>query len=1466
MDSRQGAEACAEGMDSFFGPRVDQSCRSFDFTLEFEDIVIACLPAAFFLLLLPGEAFLHLRKSQKYPVRSKGYISQALILVVLLVLQLAFLILRTQSPRLQTHASIAADVSSLAATFGALGLLTVNSQRSYRPSTLLSLYVTVSVVLGIVRARTLWLMSSTAPAPSLKTAIVVVTFIYLALDSADDRSHLDVNQKGHENSSQQQCAPEQFCGLWKRTIFSWLLVVFRLGSSKVLAINDVPPLDTHLRSSVLRKQLTSTWVIYEQLKRHSLLRASFRAYLGSFCLTVIPRLCLTVFTFSQPLLINNTISWVTQDSPDKRYGKALIGAWALVYLGLAVSMSIYRYQNFRFLTMFKGGLEALIYHRTLETRTANFGEVTAISLIGTDIPRIVESFKEIHELWAAPVDIAVAVWLLEQQLSVACVTPVVIAVVFIAITAQLSVSTKLEQRRWIEMVQERLRCTTNMLGNIKAVKMLGLSDIMSKVISNMRTDEIRISRRFRVLLVVRIVLSNGIANIAPMATFGVYAITTAFWKQQSLLTAQAFTSVALTALLTKPVLVFIQALPAAIQSVGSFDRIQDYASYSSTALKADPHIENEECAEDYDRWPSFEKVRVRQGAEERSISLKSEGFSWSLTSQDVLRDINLQIELGTFTVVVGPVGSGKSSLLHSILGETISKTGGASEVKRPRIAFCSQEAWLENTTARQSIIGPYAYEENWYNTVRTACALDSDLQCLAKGDLTSVGSNGSSLSGGQRQRIALARALYSKCSIVLLDDVFSGMDANTVKHISSQLLGPHGLFRKRSITVVLATHNRQLGSLADSVIIMEEGRVVETIRSRTLVAEDDSTDPLKHGLSDIDAEIPADGPTSQPGSDGSIQGKASRPPAEIPVGDTDESLSDVKRKSGDPLVYKYYFASAGWLQVTGFVISLVLWILCTEFPTIWIKRWSDANTVHPNQNIGMYMGVYVALGVMGLLMVLSICWTLFIQIISNTAHQLHDDLLESTLKAPYQFFTKTDTGSLTNRFSQDLELVDMELPVYVINYGTAAAQCMAKIVILAIFSRYLAITVPFLCAAVFFLQRYYLQTSRQIRLLGIEAKAPLYTSFQEVVAGAATIRGFGWQQHYQVRNAHLIDTSQRPHYLQFCIQQWLTFVLDFIVAIMVVILITIVVTLQDQLDPGSVGVSLTAVVSFNIVLARVIQMWTGMESSIGAVARIKQFVAETDSENGSSDPRFHPSPGWPQQGSITFTDLAARHRPESEPVLKGVTLVVRPSAHLAICGRSGSGKTSIILCLLKMLDIESGSITIDSVSASDLSPSTLRSVVTVIPQEPFLLPGSIRLNLNPHDQDSDAELTRILERVGLQSLLTKHGLDGLVDWDTWSSGQRQMLCFARAITKRSKIIVLDEATSNVDAKTEDRMQDIIDTELRGCTVLAIMHRLVHVAKYDQVALLENGMVVEYGDPKKLLSGETKFKELFENQE
>ncbi|KAF7542600.1 hypothetical protein G7Z17_g11429 [Cylindrodendrum hubeiense] len=961
--------------------------------------------------------------------------------------------------------------------------------------------------------------------------------------------------------------------------------------------------------------------------------------------------------------------------------------------------------------------------------------------------------------------------------------------------------------------------------------MLGLSEIMSTVIHKLRRDEIQTSKGFRILLTVRIVLW-------PVVTFGMYAIIAVYWKNESLLTAQAFTSITLISLLTRPVLMFIQALPDVLQSIGSFDRIQEYANYypkkptSDHSTDAAPHDSRSVISlQSLTGGVQYSSARV---SGDHFISLHGQSFSWKPAGPTVLTDIEMRVDSESLTAIVGPIGSGKTSLLESIIGETIPISGTISKGVGS-VAYCPQEPWLENTTIRKNILGVSPYDPKWYETVQNACALGPDLEQIKLGDMAAVGSKGCSLSGGQKQRIALARAVYSRCSVIFLDDTFSGMDARTIEHISNSLLGRNGIFRRYRVTVVLATHNHKLMALADKIIALEGGKVVEVGSPAVLLTSNGYINHLGITLNDEAVEEKTQHMTHNDSTD-----EESRVSEEL-MEEPDAIAEDARRKTGDPLVYKYYFESSGWFIVGLFVLTLALWVFCLEFPTIWLKWWSEANALHPNEKIGMYMGVFALFGAVGTFMVFAVCW------------------------APYRFFSTTDTGSLINRFSQDMELIDMELPMYMVNYTTSAMMCVAKLIILVIFSKYLAATVPVIATMLFFLQRFYLKTSRQVRLLGIEAKAPLYTSFQETVVGAPTIRAFGWQQRYQARNDVLIDTSQRPEYLQYCIQQWLTFTIDIIVTIIVVILLTIVVKLRSKFDAGSVGVSLTAVVSFNNALSRVIQMWTAMESSIGAVNRVQRFVAETESEGtgeGGAGPK-EPS-DWPKDGSVEFLNLVASHGPDSDPVLKGVSLSVKPAEHIAICGRSGSGKTSLILCLLQMLDIQSGNINIDSVSIASLSPSHLRSKVNVIPQDPFLLPGSVRFNIDPFGEASDDEIIRALNRVGLWELIKEQGLGKEMDSASWSAGQKQLLCLARAMVRRKKVIIFDEAASSVDSDTERIIQDIIDSEFKNCTVLSIMHRLHYVTKYDRVALLDAGTLIEYDQPLKLLAEQSSFRVLYES--
>ncbi|KAF6834852.1 ABC transporter [Colletotrichum musicola] len=1447
--------ACSAFSDRSFGPRVDPDCRSFDFTLRFEDIFFACLPSALFILLAPSRIALLLRQPTAFSLRSKLLAAKLVTLTALLASQIAFLALRTQNQPFQTSASVAADVLSFLASIVASLLSILTHQRSLRPSTLLGLYLSASIILGVARVRTLWLLEQDASVPAVLTIGFVLTTAATILESiASKKTASDIKHS----------TPEQCSGFWARTCFFWLAQTFSVGYRKVISLSDLPDLDSSLESRVLHKGLATAWDKYDHRRHRSLLRACFRSYLIPFLAPVIPRLCLTVFTFAQPFLINTTVTFVGQETPDANFGRGLIGAWALVYVGIAVTTSIFHYHNVRFTTRLRGGLIALVYHQAVNTREVDTGDITAVTLMGTDVERIFHSMGMVHMVWGSLLDIIVASWLLGLQLSLACLAPIVLVLVFIAAMSKISVPTQKAQTRWIERIQERLKVTTAMLGEMKAVKMLGLTKVMDSSVQKLRNDEISTSKSFRKLLVATLLLSLTPINLAPIVTFAVYTIISVFWKNDTLLPAQAFTSIALISLLSNPVVLFIQLLPMVVQSFACFDRVQDFCNYgpapATTGNLDTPTPDGSQSITDTGLEPleSVDPVKSLSALQSLVVSFRGETLGWK-QDQPVLHDLNVDIHRAAVTVVVGPVGSGKSTFLSAVLGDLIpvasmSKSAFPNSGSKNEIAYCSQSPWLENTSIQRNILGVSSYEPKWYDTVVSACGLDADLQTLPMGDNTPIGSKGVSLSGGQKQRIVLARAVYSKRRVVVLDDVFSGMDAHTSHHVSRNLLGPNGLLRRNLVSVVAATHSHKIMALADTIISLEDGRIGEIGSPATLSQSGGYVHRLglKLGPSDITTELPD--------TDDDAQHADEQPAKQLPA--DQPTHTDIRRKNGEMSVYKYYLASAGWKAVTLYAVSCVMWVFFTEFSTVWVKWWSERNAADPNKSVGYYMGIYAAFGVMGTLCASLACWFAFVDIISNSAVQLHSDLLRTTLASTFHFLTKTDSGEILNRFSEDMQLLDMDLPSDMVNYTSTAVTALAKIVIMAVFSQYLGITIPFFVTILYFLQRFYLQTSRQVRLLGIEAKASLYTHFSESVAGAATVRAFGWQRQYEERNYRHIDTSQRPGYTQSCIQYWLMFVLNLLVAVLAVVLVVVVVIWHDRFSAGSVGVSLVMVIGFSETLARVIQSWTKLESSVGAAARVRRFVMETETE-ASSGKREIPE-AWPRSGALGFSNVVASYGPDTEPVLKGVSLAIEAGQHVAICGRSGSGKTSLILSLLQMTDMREGKFELDGVDVSTLVPAELRTRINVVSQDAFLMPGSIRLNLDPFGEASDdEEIARALQRVGLWRLVQDQGgLDQEMDVAGWSAGQKQLLCLARAVIRKSKILILDEAMSSVDGDTESVMQDVVDAEFRDCTVLAVMHRLKHVSRYDKVALLGDGQLLEYGSPSSLISGETKFAELF----
>ncbi|KAF4774111.1 ABC transporter [Colletotrichum scovillei] len=1408
--------------DRSFGPRVNHQCRSFDFTLFFEDAALTALVA----------------------------------------FQVVFLALRTRYSSFKTTASISADVTAVASTIAVFALSALTHRRSQRPSTLVVLYLSVSSILGVARLRTLWLLSNELAVPTIFTCILFLSLVALVLES------VAVTKQQTESeplNNDKYVTPEQNSGFWARTCFWWLARTFRLGYTKVISLSDLPGLGPSIQSHRLHTELTASLDNYNHQHRHSLLRASLRSYFVPFLSPILPRLCLTVFTFAQPFLINTTVAYVARTSPDANYGRGLIGAWALVYLGIAVSTSVYQYHNFRFATRLRGGLIALLYRHAVHTREVDSGEITAVTLMGTDVERIFGAMSMFHSVWASLLEIAIASWLLGRQLSVACLAPILLVLVFIAATSRISVATKTAQMRWIERIQQRLRVTTVILGDMKAVKMLGFGRVMTGVLQRLRVDEVETSKSFRKLLVTTLLLSLTPINLAPIVTFTIYVIVSVFWKHATLLPAQAFTSIALIALLTTPVVEFIQLLPMVVQSIGCFSRIQDFCNYTHEPGLSDESTGDSPSSE-HSQEPAFGLESLARTdspllTQKHIVSWENQYFGWG-KDQAVLDGITVDVPRGMLTVVVGPVGSGKSSFLSALIGELKSRSSNRTtehpeDNERCAMAYCSQSPWLENGTLRQNILGISIFEQKWYDSVVSACGLEADLQALEKGDLTVIGSNGVNLSGGQKQRVALARAVYSRCKVVVLDDVFSGIDAHTSCTATTRLLGLNGLFRQHHVTAVIATHDRNIMQFADNMVAIESGRIQEVGSPMTLASQKGYVSKLGFKASQYDNAIEEAEMSGSSRSPMEIEVSPANPHAEAPHGNT-----DVRRKNGEKAVYLYYLRNAGRKAVVMYTVSVVAWIFFSEFATIWIKWWSDSNTSAPNTSIGYYLGIYVTIGILGTVGASLAAWFAFLDVVPNTALGLHNDLLQTVFAASFRFLSKTDSGELLNRFSEDMQLVDMDLPATMVNYTSTAISVLAKVVILAVFSQYLGITLPFLAIVLFFLQQFYLQTSRQICLLGIEAKAPLYTHFSESVAGGPTIRAFRWQSEYQERNYGYIDTFQRPNYVQSCIQAWLTFVLNLLVAALAVMLVSTVVTWHDKFSASSVGVSLIMVIGFSEVLARLIQTWTKLESSIGAVARVRRFVSETETETSVGKTSL--SSEWPPSGAISFSDVSASYSPGDGLVLKGVTLTIEAGQHIAICGRSGSGKTSLVLSLLQMMHVTKGIIKLDSVDLATVVPNDLRSRINVVTQDPFLVPGTVRFNIDPFGVVSnDGEIPRALEKVGLWGIVSRQGgLDKEMDSSAWSAGQKQLLCLARAIVRKSRVLILDEVMSSVDAATESVMQNVVDTEFAGCTVLAVMHRLGHVGQYDKVALLGDGEVLEFGDPQELISGNTQFSELY----
>ncbi|KAH7152638.1 putative ABC multidrug transporter [Dactylonectria macrodidyma] len=1439
--------------------------EDFDFNVQFEQLFFSIIPSVLFIVTSLWRTIYQSRK----PTVVNAPVFQLVKLGAITTyvgLELALLILVAVGSFKVTSMFIASAVLKLVSALLMITLSLVDHSKSPRPSVLLNSYLFLTLLLDVAQARTLFLSSGEKPEltySSIFAATIGFKVGILLLEAQRKSRWVSWDEKEH--------SPEETSGIFSLGVFFWLNKMFLVGYKKVMTLKDLYPLESGLSSRLLHEEFSRN-MDYSKLKgdNFGLVKVLTRTLKVPLLLPIPSRLALLGFTFCQPFFIEKLLVHLAEGEVDANVGYGFIGASVLIYTGIAISTALTWYFHFRMLAMARSILVTETFIRATKARIGTGDDSAALTLMSTDIERINMGFRALHDTWASVIQAAVAAWMLYNQLGAVFVAPIVVVIVCFIGLVILMKFTGDSQRAWMAGVQKRVGLTATVISNMKNLKISGLSTAVSDFVQNLRVEELEAGARFRKIAIIAALFGFIPLMFAPPLTFA--------FAQRTLDATRMFTSLSYLLLLTAPLSQIFQNIPLLLSGLACLGRIQSFLEcetrYDFRQVLADLRRDAEKTGAD---TSSDSEVNMAD-----PVVVKNGMFGWE-ADKFALSNVNTRVPKFSLTIVVGPVGSGKSTLCKALLGEIPFSEGDVLLSTRfPHVGFCDQTAFLSNGSIRDNIVGFSSFDEERYAEVIEATALSFDFDTLPQGDKSNVGSDGITLSGGQKQRVSLARALYLQSDLLVLDDIFSGLDADTEEQVFKQVFGPDGLLRRRLSTVVLCTHSIRHLPAADYIIALGDGTVVEQGSFEKLMSHQGYVQGL--GLS------------SSYNSDASSEKTASkrglrepRPQllqATITNASSIASEVDESRKVGDRTVYMTYFKSMGLFLAVCSMLFGILWGFFTNFPTIWLTYWSDdASSSSPSHPFAYYAGIYALLQICGTISLILLGISIFIVSVKRAGATLHKDALRTLTKAPLRFFTTTDTGVVTNLFSQDLNLVDTDLPNALLNTLFCVFQALGQAAVMLSSSAYMAISYPFLGLLLYIVQRFYLRTSRQLRLLDLEAKSPLYTHFLDTVKGITTLRAFGFIPDDVQKNANLIDSSQRPAYLLVMVQQWLNLVLDLVVMVLAAVLTTLAVRLHS--NSGFAGASLVTLMGFGENLSGIVIFYTRLETSIGAIARLKTFN-ETVKPEDKDDENISPPEQWPQRGVVELKGVSAGYGAEDETnsspnlALRNIELTIDSGEKVAICGRTGSGKSSLIALLLKLLDPISetaGNAIIDGTLLRSIDRNTLRRRIIAVPQEAVFLPdgSTFKTNLDPLNVSTSEECQAVLQTVEMwQFVHERGGLEEGMSAGTLSAGQRQLMSLGRALLRRrvrarnlgigggseGGILLLDEVSSSVDHETERMMQDIIKAEFRDYTVIAVSHRLDMIMDFDRVIVMDVGEIVEVGNPMALAAKEgTRFGEL-----